>query len=279
MTLEGVDYAWARPSVAGLVSAGKKFVVRYGGPGSVGKQLDAAEARALIEAGIAIVANAEGAADGMLGGRDVGRAWARQADEHFRALGMPDDRPIYLSVDFDAGSAHWPAIDAALRGAAEVLGADRVGVYGGYDTIRHCQSAGTARWFWQTYAWSSGRWASGVHLQQYKNHVSLAGGTVDLCRAMVADYGQWGQQREDDMLTEDDQPIIRAALHSTEIGRTGVTFAQVLDTLRQVPGDVDALAAKVDAMAARVEQVAVGGVDLDALADRVADKLAARLAS
>jgi hypothetical protein len=115
---------------------------------------------------------------------------------------MPGHRPIYFSVDWDAGSGDWAAIDAALKGAASVIGAGRVGIYGGYNTIAHCASAGTAAWFWQTYAWSTWtnpatgehevRWHPRCHLQQYKNGVSLADGTVDLTRAVQADYGQWG---------------------------------------------------------------------------------------
>jgi hypothetical protein len=72
-----------------------------------------------------------------------------------------------------------------------VLGPGRVGVYGSYATVAHCAAAGTAAWFWQTYAWSGGRWHPAAHLQQYRNNVALAGGTVDLTRAVTTDYGQW----------------------------------------------------------------------------------------
>lgn len=235
MTVEGVDYAWDRPSAAGLAAAGKRFAVRYGGPGSVGKQLDAAERDQLLAAGLSIVANAEGTADGMRGGRSVGVAWARDAAQHFALLGMPDDRPIYLSVDFDAGPSHWPAIDAALRGAADVLGAARVGVYGGYDTIAHCAAAGTARWFWQTYGWSGGRWHDRAHLRQYRNHVSLAGGTVDLCRAMVDDYGQWGQGRTDDMASFTDD-------HAATLTALGRALPQLVAQSGYTDGRMEALA-------------------------------------
>lgn len=301
MIAEGVDYAWDRPTVAGLAAANKRFVVRYGGPGSAGKQLDAAEARALIAAGIALVANAEGAADGLKGGRTAGIAWARDADAHFRALGMPADRPIYLSVDFDADSAHWPAIDAALRGAAEVLGAARVGVYGGYDTIAHCVNAGTARWFWQTYAWSGGRWHPRAHIRQYRNHVPLAGGTVDLCQAMVADYGQWGQPREDDdMDAAQFVEILRNPSVATEMRRLAVGYTgggipegmNVLNVLNETLLTSRATAARVGADLVDEQGIVAGvlaglaTVDLDAAAaalkaafgDR-ADELAARLQS
>lgn len=191
--IEGVDYSKARPSPAGLARAGKQFAVRYGGPGSSSKHLDAAELKSLLAAGLAVVANAEGANNGYTG-RAAGRAWAQQAEQHFRSLGMPGDRPIYFSVDWQASAADWPAIDAALKGSAEIIGADRVGVYGGYNTIAHCVSAHTARWFWQTYAWSNGKWHAAAHLQQYRNGVKVAGGDCDLNRAMTADYGQWGQK-------------------------------------------------------------------------------------
>jgi hypothetical protein len=151
-----------------------------------------AEADALRAAGIAVVANVEESA-GTYRGTAAGIRWATAGDAFFRKLGMPADRPIYFSVDWDAGPADWPDIDAALRGSASVLGPGRVGVYGSYATVAHCAAAGTAAWFWQTYAWSGGRWHPAAHLQQYRNNVALAGGTVDLTRAVTTDYGQWGE--------------------------------------------------------------------------------------
>lgn len=266
MTIEGVDYAWDRPSAAGLAAAGKRFAVRYGGPGSVGKQLDAAERDQLLAAGLSIVANAEGTANGLLGGRTAGVAWARSANDHFRQLGMPADRPIYLSVDFDAGQDDWPAIDAALRGAADVLGAARVGVYGGYDTIAHCAAAGTARWLWQTYAWSGGRWHDRAQLRQYRNHVSLAGGTVDLCQAMVDDYGQWGQRREADNMTQEE---IAAAVVIGIHRALGMAVRRDTPTGRQlgdsITGLLEPVSSKVDALA---DQPAAA-IDYDQLADAI----------
>lgn len=200
MTIEGVDYAFSVPPVNALTAAGKYFAVRYGGPGSAGKQLTQAELAGLNKAGIAVVANAEGAAAGFRG-TAAGQSWARQALAHFTALGMPADRPIYFSVDWDAGPADWPDVDAALRGAASVVGAARVGVYGSYATVEHCARAGTARWFWQTYAWSAGKWSSRCHLQQYRNGVTIGGADCDLDRAMQSDYGQWGAEMP---LTGDD---------------------------------------------------------------------------
>lgn len=203
---EGVDYTGGI-DVAHLAAAGKVFACRYGGPGGDWKHLTPAEAQALSAAGIAIVANAEGSADGLLGGWSAGVSWASLAEEHFARCGMPPGRPIYFSVDFDVQSGQWAAVAAALRGAAEVLGGvHRVGVYGGRRAMEWARRDGVAAWFWQTLAWSGGAWVPGNHIEQYRNNVPLAGGTVDLDRALVADYGQW-PIGDDDMTPEQDAKL------------------------------------------------------------------------
>lgn len=193
LPVQGVDYAFPpRPNIGQLAAAGIRFACRYGGPGSLDKQLDPEEARALTAAGIAIVANAEGAASGLVGGYSVGASWARSAEARFKACGMPPGRPIYFSVDFDVQSGQWAAVASALRGAADVLGGvHRVGVYGGRRAIEWARRDGAAQWFWQTYAWSSGIWVPGNHIEQYRNGVQLAGADVDLNRALANDIGQW----------------------------------------------------------------------------------------
>jgi hypothetical protein len=203
-TIEGVDYSFARPTPSALRAAGKRFAVRYVGPGSASKHLTAAEVRALAAAGIDVVANAEGAA-GAFKTAAVGKSWATSAWNAARALGMPVNRPIYFSVDWDADSGDWAGIDAALRAAAGVIGGDLVGVYGSYDVIAHCVSAKTAKWFWQTYAWSGGRQHPRANLYQYKNGVTIGGGDLDLTRALTVDYGQW-----DFFTTEEDMPLTTA---------------------------------------------------------------------
>lgn len=198
--MEGVDYSTARPSPRGLYEAGKRFVVRYGGPGTADKHLTLGEVRALTGAGLSIVANAEGTAKGLKGGYTSGHDWAHRAADHFRACGMPDDRPIYLSADWDVQSGDLIALDAAFDGAAQALGRNRVGIYGGRRAIAWAQSSGAARWFWQTYAWSGTPtvWVPGVHIQQYRNGVTVAGGDCDLNRSMTVDFGQWGVDMERD---------------------------------------------------------------------------------
>jgi hypothetical protein len=187
---DGVDYSFARPSPAGLYAAGKRFAGRYVGPGS-GKLLEPAERDALFAAGLDIFLLAEGNADSAAGGYSVGVSHAQQALAASRALGAPESTAIYFAVDYDVSSKGWDAPREYLRGAGSVIGPARVGVYGEYDVMGWAARDGVAAWFFQTYAWSAGRWYAGNHVEQYLNGQIVAGGEVDLCRSMLAEFGQW----------------------------------------------------------------------------------------
>lgn len=192
MPIEGVDYSWSRPDPTRLAAAGKKFACRYLSY-TASKNLTAAEARRLHAAGVATVANWEATADGWRGGGKAGAQHAIEAKRLAAELGIPADRPIYFSIDTDTSNADLSGpVAEYLAAAAAVLGAARVGVYGGIRTVRYALDHGLARWAWQTYAWSGGQWDSRAHIQQYRNGVTLAGADVDLNRATVLDYGQWG---------------------------------------------------------------------------------------
>ncbi|MDN3356095.1 DUF1906 domain-containing protein [Actinomadura sp. DC4] len=200
---EGLDYAFGRPSATALHDAGVKFVCRYLSH-SPSKNLMRSEANALTAAGIWIVVVWETTANRALAGRAAGVADAREAWAQARDCGMPDDRPIYFAVDWDASASQQAAINAYLDGAASILGAGRVGIYGGYGPVSRALAAGKAAWAWQTYAWSGGRWADGAHLQQYSNDHTLDGVGCDYNRSLTSDYGQWRvgvtpTTQEDDM--------------------------------------------------------------------------------
>ena len=191
--LEGVDYSWARPGGAALKAAGKSFAMRYVPyQGDGGKGLKADELADLQANGIAVGLVFESTAGRMLEGYGAGVTDATVSLAAAAMLGFPKDRPIYFACDFDTIPVQLAMIDDYLRGAASVLGIERVGVYGEYDVVDHCLALGTARWFWQTYAWSGGRVHAAAHVLQYSNGQTVAGGEVDLCRSLAADFGQWG---------------------------------------------------------------------------------------
>jgi hypothetical protein len=189
----GVDYSFARPSPSGLKKDGFTFACRYLSPPPNSKNLSKAEADALWAAGVDVVANFEEAATNALGGHAQGVTDAKVADGEANADGIPKWRPIYFSVDFDATTADFAAIDAYFDGVASVIGEGRTGAYGGYAVIKHLFDVGKIRWGWQTYAWSGGAWDSRAQLRQVLNDITAAGDTAccDKDEAMAKDYGQW----------------------------------------------------------------------------------------
>lgn len=197
--MEGVDYAWNRPNLDQLLTAGKRFVSRYlayngtNGYALNGKVLTSAERQALHAKGFAIMLNWEQAAGDMLKGYDTGKAHAQEALRQANALGAPASVPIYFSCDVDVTSdTQMASAGRYLDGVASVLGANRlrVGVYGEADVIDAMVPA-RAAWGWQTYAWSKGAISPKAHVLQYHNGVNLAGATLDLDRTLKPTFGAW----------------------------------------------------------------------------------------
>lgn len=188
-SIPGVDYAWSHPSPASLRAAGKQFACRYLST-DTSKSLSAAEAEALAAAGIASVVVWETTAKRTLDGKTAGAADAKTAAAQAAACGMPDSRPIYFAVDFDATAAQQTAISAYFDGAASVLGLDRVGIYGGYYPVKRTLDAGKATWAWQTIAWSGGKWDTRAVIRQGAQ-ATIGGVSCDLNTALADDYGQW----------------------------------------------------------------------------------------
>lgn len=187
--IPGVDYSANAIPAAALRAAGKVFVCRYLAHDWRG--IRAQEVRDLTAGGIEIVANYEGTADRFRAGFPAGVTDAHFAQSVLEEIGLPHSQPIYFSCDFDAEPGDQPVIDAYLGGVASVIGLQRTGVYAGYWVIRRCVENGTAKWFWQTYAWSGGNLHPATHIYQYDNYDNTIAGTdVDLDRALQVHYGQ-----------------------------------------------------------------------------------------
>lgn len=199
MTIEGVDFANARPSGAALRAAGKHFVVRYLSPNTKsnpGKRLTTIEITSYRGAGLDIAVVWETTTTRATEGRTAGVFDAQAAQTQLAALRMPLDMPIYFAIDANVtGESCAPY----FAGIASVLGKKRTGAYGGYQQIRYMFDQALITWGWQTYAWSSAildgqrttLWDQRAQLQQYRNGATVAGVTLDLCRAMKTDFGQW----------------------------------------------------------------------------------------
>ena len=209
----GLDYSAARPGGAAIRRAGYDFVVRYlsdGGPTLPGKLLTPAEADDLRAHGVSIVSNWETTAAFMLGGYDAGVRDARAALAQVLRCGGRRDRPIYFSADFDATPVDQVPIDNFLRGAASVLGAANVGIYGGFWPVSRALNNATAKWAWQTGAWSGTNLEPRRNLYQRIGTVYVGGVACDVNEAHTADFGQWDYTaQEEPDVTPEQEAILR----------------------------------------------------------------------
>lgn len=190
MGLFGIDYAWGSVNYDELLRRDVKFVMRYFSHDS-SKDLDLREAQRLTEQNIWIGVVWETTANRALSGYEAGKADAENAEQLGQVCHMPEGRPIYFAVDWDAGIGDQAKIHSYLDGVASVIGRDRTGLYAGYWPIKRAFDAGKIKWGWQTYAWSGGKWDSRAQLRQYSNGHILAGVDCDYDTAMADDFGQW----------------------------------------------------------------------------------------
>lgn len=192
MSIPGVDYAWAKPTIAALKAAGEVFVMQYFSPDGT-KNLTPTRAHQLQDAGIEFGVVWEFTANAMRGGRPQGEHDAQQFEAQAKACGI-DGIPGYFACDFDATPEDQPKINAYLDGAAAVLGDDRGrNFYGGFWPASRARAAGKTRRIWGTRAWSGTNWATASWRPDILQggFVRIGGVTCDLDAALSTDFGQW----------------------------------------------------------------------------------------
>lgn len=224
MTTQGVDFAGAKNGFGAVLhAAGKTFAMRY--LASDWRGLTAAEYTNLFSQGVDIGFVSEGSGSDALGGFSAGVAAATKAQAIINANGWPN-LPIYAAIDFGATGAQMAVIDQFLNGFASVVGRARTGVYGSAAVVAHCQSSGSAVWFWQTYAWSNGVVVSGIHLLQYSNGQTVGGQTVDLCEAFTSNSGFASQAGTTPTVIETDDEMKIIAVPGGTIGLVGEFYGE-----------------------------------------------------
>jgi hypothetical protein len=186
---KGIDYAWSHPAISVLTNSGFKFACRYLS-GDSSKNISAGERSALNGAGIAVVVVWETTTSRMLGGYTAGQADARSANTQATSAGMPGI-PVYFAADWDCAEHEQGPINAYLDGAANIIGRNRTGIYGGYWPVKRALDAGKAKYAWQTYSWSGGNWDRRAQIRQVQNGVPVGGVMCDLDYSYATDYGQW----------------------------------------------------------------------------------------
>lgn len=179
-----------------IATEGAKFAVRYLVPPAYAwKRLVKSEAEEIQAAGLRLASVFQLGADRPKGGAANGKADGKAALAEAKVIGQPTGSAIFMPADYPAESDDYDKIEAYLRTAQAELPGYHVGVYGHYGVIEEMARRGACRYFWQTYAWSSGRKSSRAHLWQYKNNVTLAGHTVDY-NECYDDSIFWGSSKE-----------------------------------------------------------------------------------
>lgn len=182
-----IDFSAVRPKGIDIKALGYDGVLRYLST-SDWKRLTIAEVKDYHANGLGVGVVFEDAANNPLGGKNSGEADAAKALAQAKALGIPDSIPIYFAVDFDTTPEQQVVIDEYLRGCASIIGADRVGVYGSFYVIERCFKNGTAKWFWQTLAWSGKQVSTHNHILQNLKSPKI-NGTDD--NEAVDNWGGW----------------------------------------------------------------------------------------
>ena len=186
-----IDCTSTGKSIPTLKKAGITAVIRYFGIASW-KNATRGECNALKDAVIDIAAVYETTNTMMLQGRAAGAAGAKVAKDAILACGGPANPFVYFACDTDTSS--YAKVNDYLTGAASVLGAGKVGIYGSYDVCANALKAKAATKAWQTLAWSNGKRLASAAL--YQDNGSKAYGNLgisyDVDLVQAADFGQWG---------------------------------------------------------------------------------------
>ena len=187
-----IDYptGFSTSVAARFKKAGVGIVIRYVGT-TKWKSLTRKEADALRTAGVDIATVYETNATWMLAGRAAGVSAAKKARTAMITCGGPRTPFVYFACDTD--TQQYAAVNACLRGAASVLGADHVGIYGNYSVCASALKSGYATKAWQTEAWSGGKLLPKAALYQTaKPFNGNLGIDYDSNHLRADDVGQWG---------------------------------------------------------------------------------------
>jgi hypothetical protein len=286
-----LDYSDGFPGAKAIKAAGFGGAVRYIGFPDRRKCTTAVELDDFTahELGMALVY--EDHADDWRSGYSAGAAAARRARTHANAIGFPQNRPIYFAVDRDVVTEdEFRAAMAYLRGAASVLGAEWVGVYGEHDVCARAAAEGAARWFWQCRAWSGTpvRMFAGRHLYQYYGDGD--GGPAPFVGGVQSDINEvaqddWGQHIGGNMVSWSDtartigegdskRDVSYEEMFRSMDDNTGLTRDNTKALLEQIAAQGALLAE----LAKKVDGIQTGtGYTLDQIADAVLDRQAQRL--
>lgn len=185
MTCLGIDtvHRFTAADAKRAAENGVSFVCRYLVPQGMGKDITAAEAKNLHDAGLGILLCWEiGAAD-IKKGAEQGTKDGARAKALAQGFGVPSGTTIFYACDYLPVQGDYPAIEAYLRAAKAACAPYDAGLYGCAKICDHIGNLGICTKFWQCVAWSDGRVSQYTSVYQYQ----WSGGPESL--AMAAKLG------------------------------------------------------------------------------------------
>lgn len=164
----GIDYSFARPKPSDIVKAGGRFVFRYSAGAASrsshpsyganrGKLITAKEFRALLAAGLDVVANSEWYTTRVTEGAAAGRQDARADAELWHACGLAKGASIYVSWDAAPVRSKWHGVDEYLHAyETELAGQYHVDCYAGTPFLKWALARHRIRYGWRP---NAGSWS------------------------------------------------------------------------------------------------------------------------
>jgi hypothetical protein len=194
--MQVIDYSFARPTdLAAIVRAGVPGVIRYVAH-DPGKRIGKSEFDALRAAGLSVALVWEDSANAWQRGRVQGIADGQEARRQARAIGFPDNRPIYAAYDTGIGPAYMDAARAYQGGFNEGGWLGPQGAYGTGFLHDNLYSAGLISVAWQTNArgWF-GNALDSKHASLYQRYnqtiPGITGFAYDVDDVALPDWGQF----------------------------------------------------------------------------------------
>lgn len=165
----GVDYSYARPSLSELAKSDAQFVVRYSAgaasdPGhpshaaNAGKLITPDEFKAILSAGLDIIANDEWYQSRITEGYAAGLADAKAAARLWKACGLEQGSTIYVSWDEYPSASKFASVGRYARGyRAGLAGYYGFDVYGGTGFLKWALKGLSVKFGWRP---NAGSWSS-----------------------------------------------------------------------------------------------------------------------
>ena len=199
-----LDYSAARLSGQAIKNYGASGVIRYAGLSETNTKItNKAEVTSILDAGLSVALVFEQVATDAYGGFNMGVTNATKLRDHALALGLPARG--FLCQDQWIATGKSALVKSYFQGAATVLGAQNLGIYGFSDTMDLTKDIGAGA-YWQCGAQSAIRpWAS-VYQRNYGAY-SVSGIAVDVNDVLKAD---WLQSPSAPIINKENDEIGRA---------------------------------------------------------------------